>query len=223
MNGLAEAHKQDGSNWKHIMRANVNQYGITMPMSFKDKRSYIAMIASRLFAEKGYHQTSARDISDAAGMTVGNMYSYISRKENLLYLVLIRYHQRLKKILFDRKQFVYEDPIQSLKQFVSNFINNKKEFKDEMMMINCECRFLSKENLAVARVKEIEGIHKLENIIRDGVNQGIFRVKDSYFAAAMIIYQLSILAMKGWIFEEKYQTEEIDVLLEDHILNAILY
>ena len=219
---IAEAHKHDSQNWKQTMRANANQYGITMPMSFKDKRSYIAMVATKLFIENGYHQTSTRDISRAAGMTVGNMYNYISKKENLLYLILIRYHQRLKRILFDRKVLAYEDPIQSLKQFVSNFINNKKEFKDEMMMINCESRFMSKEDLAVLRAGEIEEIQKLEKIVCAGVRQGVFKVKDSYFAAAMIIYQLSIVAMKGWIFEGKYSAEDIiDELLEDYILKTI--
>jgi hypothetical protein len=38
----------------------------------------------RRYAPKGYAQTSIRDISKATGLTIGNLYDYITKKEDVL-------------------------------------------------------------------------------------------------------------------------------------------
>lgn len=43
--------------------------------------------AARLFAERGYHAASVRDIATACGMTVGAIYSHFASKEALLVAV----------------------------------------------------------------------------------------------------------------------------------------
>jgi AcrR family transcriptional regulator len=40
--------------------------------------------ASRIFAEKGYHATTVKDIVDAAEMSVGSFYFYFKNKEDLI-------------------------------------------------------------------------------------------------------------------------------------------
>jgi len=220
---LVEMKIKENCIYKRRMQKTAKPYCIKKPGSFREKCSFIAAKVSKLFIEIGYHQTSMRDISRATGMSMGSLYRYISTKEELLYLVFARHHHRIKDILFDRIVLIKEDPKQLLKQFVANFINNKSEFIDEMMMLQYESKFMSKVNLAQVREKEVEEIYELEKIVRAGVHQGIFKAEDTYFTAVMIIYQLSILATKGWMFEGKYSEKEIDVLLEDYVLKTISY
>ena len=192
------------------------------PGLIREKHALIATMASKLFIEKGYNQTTIRDISIMTGMAIGNLYNYVFKKEEILNIVFTRHHERLENILYNKKVFAKEDPKESLRNFVTNFMSNIKDFTDEMKMIYCESRFLSKENQAKAKRKEIEAIYELEQIISEGVRQGVFNAKDTYFAASMIIYQLSILAMKGWLFDSRYSAEDLNDLLEDYILKAVI-
>jgi len=47
------------------------------------KREEIVKTACRLFAKKGYYNTTIPDIAEAMGMSVGNLYNYFSSKEEL--------------------------------------------------------------------------------------------------------------------------------------------
>ena len=57
-----------------------------------DKRAKIIKKATRLFIKKGYAQTTMRDISKATGINLGNLYNYISSKEDILCLSFETYH-----------------------------------------------------------------------------------------------------------------------------------
>jgi AcrR family transcriptional regulator len=47
------------------------------------KRAAMMQAALRVFAEKGYHAATIRDIVDAAGVAVGTFYFYFPDKETL--------------------------------------------------------------------------------------------------------------------------------------------
>jgi AcrR family transcriptional regulator len=46
--------------------------------------------AISLFAEKGYHRTTTKDIADAADVSEGTIYNYFDRKEDLLIGIMAR-------------------------------------------------------------------------------------------------------------------------------------
>ncbi len=48
------------------------------------RRSQILEAAGRVFAEKGYHRATTKEIADAAGISEGTIYNYFSSKEDLL-------------------------------------------------------------------------------------------------------------------------------------------
>src|SRR4026209_1198224 len=43
--------------------------------------------SAKIFAEKGFHHTSVRDISRATKMSLSGLYYYFTTKEELLYLI----------------------------------------------------------------------------------------------------------------------------------------
>src|SRR6266487_2026797 len=47
----------------------------------------ILKCAAKIFAEKGFHHTSVRDISRATKMSLSGLYYYFTTKEELLYLI----------------------------------------------------------------------------------------------------------------------------------------
>jgi TetR/AcrR family transcriptional regulator, cholesterol catabolism regulator len=49
------------------------------------RRSELTREAARLFAEKGYHGTSTRELADAMGVKKGSLYAHIESKQDLLW------------------------------------------------------------------------------------------------------------------------------------------
>jgi AcrR family transcriptional regulator len=56
-----------------------------------NKMCVIGKAASRLFDEKGYLETSLKDISTAAKLSKGGIYHYFSNKHEILYFILDNY------------------------------------------------------------------------------------------------------------------------------------
>lgn len=58
------------------------------------RRQEIFSIATKLFYEKGYTQTSTKDIADAAGILKGSLYAHVDSKEDILLAVVEDIHTR---------------------------------------------------------------------------------------------------------------------------------
>jgi AcrR family transcriptional regulator len=54
---------------------------------YDEKLQWILKTSATIFAEKGFHRTSVRDISRATGMSLAGLYYYFRTKEELLYLI----------------------------------------------------------------------------------------------------------------------------------------
>src|ERR1700752_3658346 len=56
----------------------------------RDRREQITQAAIRVFAEKGFHEATVRDIGREAQLTQGTLYNYVRSKEDILFLVCDR-------------------------------------------------------------------------------------------------------------------------------------
>jgi AcrR family transcriptional regulator len=74
---------------------------IKNPDLVRKRRLHIARKAAKLFIKKGYTQTTMREVSKATGMAVGNLYDYISKKEDLLCLIFDVYHQYVEETMLE--------------------------------------------------------------------------------------------------------------------------
>ncbi len=55
--------------------------------AYDEKLQRILRLASAIFADKGYHKASVRDISSATGISLSGLYYYFRSKEELLFLI----------------------------------------------------------------------------------------------------------------------------------------
>lgn len=100
--------------------------------SYDEKLLAILQGAASVFAEKGYHQASIRDISGATGVSLSGLYYYFSSKEELLFLI----QEHCFSTLIDHLKHDLqgeEDPEQRLRLVVRNhlgfFVDNMREMK----------------------------------------------------------------------------------------------
>lgn len=54
---------------------------------YDEKLQHVLKTSAKIFAEKGFHHTSVRDISRATKMSLSGLYYYFATKEELLYLI----------------------------------------------------------------------------------------------------------------------------------------
>jgi AcrR family transcriptional regulator len=67
-------------------------------MTEVNRREELLAIAGRLFAERGFRNTTVRDIADAAGILSGSLYHHFDSKESIVHELL----DTFQKQLFDR-------------------------------------------------------------------------------------------------------------------------
>ena len=58
----------------------------------EERRGQIISNAVSLFAKKGFKSTGIREISRACNMTIGNLYHYIGKKEDIMSMALENGH-----------------------------------------------------------------------------------------------------------------------------------
>src|SRR5262245_28340956 len=101
-------------------------------VTYDDKLAHILRTAAAIFAEKGYHEASIRDISRATGVSLSGLYYYFSSKEELLYLIQDHCFTTVMENL-DRLLEQESDPLRRFRLMVENhlrfFANNMKEMK----------------------------------------------------------------------------------------------
>ena len=186
------------------------------------KRLQIAKGASKLFIKKGYHRTSIREISKETGLTIGNLYDYITKKEDVLYLVFDVFHSMWVNRLEEVGVFKIEDPIKQLKTAIRKMLELVNEQRDMVLLMYTESKSLPKDYLKIILEKESRHIQCFEKILRRGVERGVFKIKDPFLLANSIVYLLSFGALRGWNFKRRYKVEEINQFIIEFIKNSTL-
>jgi AcrR family transcriptional regulator len=100
--------------------------------AYDTKLESILRTAARIFAEKGYHQASIRDIARETGVSLSGLYYYFASKEELLFLIQAHAFGTLDETL-ERLLDGVTDPHRKVRLLIENhlryFVNNMAEMK----------------------------------------------------------------------------------------------
>lgn len=195
---------------------------IKNPKLVRKKHLLIAAKATKLFIKKGFSGTSMRDISRVTKITLGNLYSYIKKKEDVLCLVFVLYHKSWIKILEKNGIYDIDDPRQQIRMALHAMLLNCEHYQDEIKIMYLESRFLPKKFLKIAMENERQLVYEFEKMIRRGIERGVFQAEDPFFAANMIVFQMSVNPLRGWNLRDKYNYNELVRLTENYILETIV-
>ena len=187
----------------------------------RKKRLQIAMGASKLFIKKGYFQTGIREISKTTGLTIGNLYDYIKKKEDILYLVFDAFYTIWVNKLEEEGVLEMDDPVRQLRASIQKMLELVNDHRDMVLLMYTESKILPKEFLKIFLQKESGFIEYFENILRKGIERGVFRIKDPFFLANIIAYLLSLEPLRGWNLRKRYRTAKLNELIIEFILDKI--
>jgi AcrR family transcriptional regulator len=188
----------------------------------REKRLQIAKAASKLFIKKGYFNTTIREISKASGLTIGNLYDYITKKEDVLYLVFNVFHSMWVNRLEEKGVFKIENPVKQLEIAIQRMLELTNEYSDMVLLMYTESKSLHKDFLKIILEKESGLVQCFEKILKRGVEGGVFKIKDPFLLANIIVYLLSFWPLRGWNLRKRYKVGQIDDFIKKFILDYVV-
>ena len=191
-------------------------------MAEKQTKQKMLNKARALFWSKGYDSTSMRDIAKAYSCKPANIYNFFANKEDILYEVL---HEEMEQILQPIKHFendVTTHPVEQLRAVIESHLKITLSYRrSAKLLFDVGLDQLSKKNR-----KEIVALRDtydriIRNIIRRGVDAGVFQKVNEKLAGFMIASMIT--RSRLWYHPKKGVTvsQLIDFIV-DFTINGIV-
>ena len=170
--------------------------------------------ACRIFFKKGYHPTTTREIAKACGMSIGQLYHYISCKEDVLYLVLKHmqdvWYTYLKKANIEQ----IDDPVERLRKALNHSLQFMIEKKKLVQFMYSESKYLDKRYHQVFMQLHHNNVVGFWRNLLDEINKTNQIKYDLDFLSSLTAYLLAFLALSGWTLDEKENEKHADAVVE---------
>ena len=151
------------------------------------RKEQILDAAAQVFAEKGFHGSSTRDIAEHLGIKQGSLYYYFKSKEEALGEVCLfgiqDYVRHMTSIASGEESFEAK-----LVATVTSHLTSYREKNEALKVYNDERLYLPEEKRS--RLKELGSNYRqqLEQIFEEGIRSGAVRSSvDCHFAAQAVI------------------------------------
>lgn len=146
--------------------------------------------ALQLFAQHGFAAVSMRQIASAVGVQAGALYNYTPDKQSLLY-DLMKTHMSELLAAWRAQELPKQDPRARLQAFARFHIRFNVERPDAVFLSYMELRNLTPENFAAIESMRRDYETLLEEILQQGVEQGVFIIADTRIATLAVIAMLT--------------------------------
>ncbi len=153
--------------------------------------------AAVLFARKGYHNTSIRDLASELETSLAGLYYYFETKEELLFLISQYSFDSVTGSLEEKLEET-ADPREKLKIFVHNHLQYFVTHLEAMKVLAHESDSLSGEYFARIQSKKKSYLKMLENILLEIVRRG--DRSSAKLNQDIKIAALSLFGMMNWTY-----------------------
>ncbi len=200
------------------MHKRVTQHeilGSALDRELTEKRQrQIVESASGVLFEKGYHRTSIRDIAAACGMSMGQLYHYISSKDDILYLIHVYSQEIWYEHLRDAGFQSITDPVARLARALRLSLEFIEGHRQLYLFLYTESKHLEREHLKLVLDlddKNVVGFYR--HLLADipGLELDAAR-RDT--AANLVAFIVVFLALRGWNLDTSRISAQVDFLME---------
>jgi AcrR family transcriptional regulator len=154
---------------------------------YRHQRLAAIKAAAAVFAEKGFHGASTRDIAERMGIKQGSLYYYFRSKEEALGEVCLfgieDYVHRMERIATSDQPFEAK-----LMATLTSHLSSYREKNEALKVYNDERLYLPEEKRKLLKQLGSGYRQLLEGIFEEGIRQGVIRDSiDCHFAAQAVI------------------------------------
>ena len=159
----------------------------TESQKYQQQRLQAIRSAAAVFAEKGFHGSSTRDIAEHMGIKQGSLYYYFKSKEEALGEVCLfgieDYVAHMKVIAAGDQSFESK-----LMATITSHLSSYRERNEALKVYNDERLYLPQEKRSNLKFLGSGYRQLLEEIFEEGVQNGALRASlDCHFAAQAVI------------------------------------
>jgi AcrR family transcriptional regulator len=158
---------------------------------YDERLDHLLAQAARVFAERGYHPTTMRDLAAASGMSLAGMYYYVKGKEELLFLIQERCFARVLEEAGDAVGRS-RDPLERLQGFIRHHVTFFAAHMAEMKVLSHEANVLRGEPRRRVNAIKRRYVDLLEGLLRDAAP---VESAGERSAAAYVLF-----GMMNWIY-----------------------
>jgi AcrR family transcriptional regulator len=176
------------------------------------KHQQIVNGACRILFKKGYHRTTIREIALACGMSMGQLYHYISSKDDVLFLTYKQMQMLWYEHLVKCGVEEIKDPEERLTKAVRLTLEFALKHKDLFLFLYTETKYLGKRHLRVVLEmddKTVVGFWR--RLLRD-VNEAKGIQGDLDFFANLVSYLMVFLPLRGWNLKSKPDEKHLNTM-----------
>ena len=154
---------------------------------YQQQRQQAIRSAAAVFAEKGFHGSSTRDIAERMGIKQGSLYYYFKSKEEALGEVCLfgieDYVEHMNVIAASEQSFESK-----LMATVTSHLSSYRERNEALKVYNDERLYLPEEKRSTLKKLGSSYRQALERVFEEGVASGDLRpTLDCHFAAQAVI------------------------------------
>lgn len=157
--------------------------------------------ASKVLFANGFCKTSIRDIASACGMSMGQLYHYISSKDDILYLMHLYSQEMWHQHLVDAGFEQITDPVAKFEYALRTTMRYLSENRELYRFIFTESKYMDKEHLGQVLDlddKNVVGFYRhLLSLIPGREIKG----READLSANLVSYICMFLTLRGWNLE----------------------
>jgi len=186
----------------------------------KQRREEIIQAASKVFAEKGYHNATIKAICEVSGLGPGTIYNYVKKKEDILYLIYDKLTTALSGALMETIAN-NKKPLDQLREALMKTIEIVWDNQDLILLMYRETAALDKESMYNVLNRESNYVRYIEKILRRGREKDVIQNKNIRLASDIIVYLLAFIPLRRWNLKKRFNEKQIKSGLVDFILKAL--
>lgn len=171
---------------------------------YDQKLVYVLKTSAAIFAEKGYHSTSIRDIARATKMSLSGLYYYFSSKEELLFLIQ---DYCFSTVLDDCRRLLagVDDPVSRLKLLIENHLNYFVNNMNEMKVLSHEANSIKGDLFKKVNSKKRQYVDLTRKLIEEiAAARGVEGLD-------LRVATFSLFGMMNWIYNWYNPRKDVDV------------
>lgn len=157
-----------------------------MERSTTANRGTVLDAACLLFAERGYHGTSMKDIAEKLGVRAPSLYNHVASKQDMLFAIMDKAMDRALAALEETLAGV-EDVSEQLRRATESLVLDFLRYPAEVTVCNNEVRSLEADNRLAIVAKRDRYAARVRRIIEEGCRTGRFRTRTPQIAAFAVL------------------------------------
>jgi AcrR family transcriptional regulator len=215
----AKRRRKNGASLKFTARREVKTATKDANL-IRDRREQLVRAAIKVFGEKGFHQTTVRDIGRAAHLTQGTIYNYVRSKEDILFLVCDRivaeYQDSVRRAL-RTSGGASERLAVALRGVVTVMI----ERQSTILLLYHESHNLDRRSLRVILARVDEFINDFQQLLSEANRGRPTSIRDSRLLANVVTFLPTIVALRRWALPHHLSHEKLASKLVDFMLRGL--